>query len=108
MRKIRIFISQPMSGLTAEKIKETRNNVIQKLADYFENVEFIDSFNENALNNSDPIAELGKCVSMMSGADFVFFCKGWENSRGCQVKHCVAVKYDVPQIYEDEDKRYPP
>lgn len=62
----------------------------------------INSFNENALNNSDPITELGKCISLMTSADFVIFCKGWDKSRGCRVEFEVAKQYGIPHDWVDE------
>lgn len=90
-----------MTGRTDEEITEERINAISMVAKRYPlcYVMEIDSFNKGALNNSDPITELGKCVSLMADADVVVFCKGWANSRGCNVEYVVAKQYDIPLIY---------
>lgn len=100
---IKVFISQPMSGRTVQEIKDERASALAELSHSakFKDAILIEinSFNENALNNSDPITELGKCISLMTSADVVVFCDGWGASRGCNVEHEVAVQYDIPYIY---------
>lgn len=103
---IRVFISQPMSGRTVQEIKDERANALAELS---RSAKFkdailveIDSFHENALNDSKPITELGKCISLMANADFVIFCKGWDKSRGCRVEFEVAKQYGIPHDWIDE------
>lgn len=98
---VKVFISQPMAGrtdeaITAERIKAI-STVEKKYSAWY--VVEIDSFNKGALNNSDPVTELGRCVSLMTDADVVVFCDGWQYSRGCNVEHEVAIQYDIPCMY---------
>ena len=98
---IKVFISQPMTGRTDEEITEERIKAIsavQKRYPLYYVME-IDSFNKGALNNSDPITELGKCVSLMADTDVVAFCNGWVDSKGCNVEHEVADQYGIPCVY---------
>ena len=30
-----------------------------------------------------------------------YFCKGWENARGCRIEHAAAVAYGLEVLYED-------
>lgn len=98
----KVFISQPMNGRTAKEIKDERAAVLAKLKNEklrgYILVE-INSFNENALDNSNPIEELGRCVSLMAEADAVVFCNAWEDSRGCNVEYEVAMQYKIPIYY---------
>lgn len=98
---IRVFISQPMTGRTDEEITAQRAKALIQVAKRYPDclVLEIDSFNKGALNNSDPITELGHCVSLMTDADVAVFCDGWGDSKGCNVEHEVAVQYDIPYIY---------
>ena len=100
---IRVFISQPMSGRTVQEIKDERASALAELS---RSAKFkdailieINSFNENALNNSNPVTELGKCVSLMADADVVVFCNGWVDSKDCNVEHEVANQYGIPCVY---------
>lgn len=97
---VKVFISQPMTGKTDEEITAQRANALIQVEKRYSNclVLEIDSFNKGALNNSDPITELGRCVSLMADANVVVFCKGWANSKGCNVEYVVAIQYDLPLI----------
>lgn len=98
---VKVFISQPMTGRTDEEITEERIKAISAVQKKYPlcYVMEINSFNKGALNNSDPITELGRCVSLMADANVVVFCKGWANSKGCNVEYEVALQYDLPLIY---------
>lgn len=94
-KTLRVFISQPMSGKTFEEILAVRDGVKILLCRFYHDcfLEFIESFNPSALGDDKPIEELGKCISLMQGADVVYFAKGYEESRGCSVEFEVASKY---------------
>ena len=38
----------------------------------------------------------------MSLCDAAYFCKGWENARGCRLEHDAAVAYGLEIIYESD------
>lgn len=37
----------------------------------------------------------------MSLCHAAYFCKGWENARGCRIEHDAAVAYGLEVLYED-------
>lgn len=92
---LRVFISQPMSGKTSEKIRAERDGAKNLLRRFYYDylLEFIESFNPSALGDDKPIEELGKCISLMQDADVIYFAKGYEESRGCAVEFETASKY---------------
>ena len=99
--KFRLFISQPMSGLPIEKIKEDR----QRGYEYFKSlgvtdkeIEVIDNLQEDA---EDYIATdyLSNDIKLLGRADGVLFLKGWENARGCKVEYMVAKYYVNGDIF---------
>lgn len=94
-KTLKVFISQPMSGKTSEEIRAVRDGAKNLLCRFYRDcfLEFIESFNPSALGDDKPIEELGKCISLMQGADVVYFAKGYEESRGCSVEFEVASKY---------------
>ena len=51
---MKVFISQPMNGLTNEQIKEERNNILESVKEKYNrnDIELIDSFFENWTVNS--------------------------------------------------------
>ena len=48
-----------------------------------------------------PVRFLAKSLEKMSLCDAVYFCKGWEQARGCRIEHEVAVAYGLNVICEE-------
>lgn len=102
------MLSQPMAGLTDEQIVETRNRAIGVLQEKgFEivNTFFTDEwYNKESLEQRGvvqiPLCFLAKSIDNMSKCHAVYFCKGWENARGCKIEHEIAVSYGLEIIYE--------
>ena len=100
---MKVFISQPMTGLTNEEILKVRNNVITCLTDGYifgvinEEIEFIDSFIQDS--NEKPLYLLGKALEKLSTADICVFVDGWKESRGCRIEHECCVQYGIAKIY---------
>ena len=106
---MKAMLSQPMNGLTEEEIIATRERAIRKLQN--EGYEIINTYFSDEWYGRDsmkergvvqiPICFLAKSLENMSLCDAVFFCKGWENARGCKIEHDVAKAYGVTIIYEE-------
>ena len=100
---MKVFISQPMTGLTNEEILKVRNSFIAYLKDSFvfgvlpDEIEFIDSFIEDS--NEKPLYLLGKALEKLSTADVCIFVDGWKDSRGCRIEHECCVQYGIAKIY---------
>lgn len=101
-----IFISQPMTGFSVEGIKFTRDIVKARISRHFKmkhfgkevDVNFIDNLQEDLPADTHPLEYLGNDIKMLKDADYVFFCKGWEKSRGCNIEFQVAKFYDIPMF----------
>lgn len=100
----KIFISQPMRGLTDEEILKAREEIhIKAEKKIGEPVELIDSFiNEypGEINKSIPVWYLGKSIQFLSQADVAYFGGDWRNARGCKIEHEIAKEYGI-DIIED-------
>ena len=48
-----------------------------------------------------PLCFLAKSLENMSLCHAAYFCKGWENARGCRIEHDAAVAYGLEIIYEE-------
>ena len=90
----KVFISQPMRGLSDTEIKEERKAIIKEHGD----VEFIDSYFESAPASARPLWFLGKSLELLSTADMAFFANGWEDARGCVMEHEACEKYGIEII----------
>lgn len=105
---MKAMLSQPMATKTEEEIIETRERAIQKLEEMgYEVVNTLftdewysfDSMNERGVENV-PLCFLAKSLENMSLCSAVYFCKGWENARGCKIEHEAAKAYGMKIIYE--------
>lgn len=98
---LKIFISQPMNGKTNEEIEDKRDSIISRLSEN-ECVEIIDSFFKDEPYEALPLWYLGESIKLMSEADVVFFCDGWQTARGCQIEHDCALEYGIDTMYEED------
>ncbi len=112
---MKAMISQPMNGLTDDEILETRNKAIKWLGD--NGYDLVDTFFANlskppyiirSTDKSDytiiyrspsPLDEW-RSLELMRQCDAVYFCKGWENYRGCKIEHEAAEAYGLKIIEE--------
>lgn len=102
--KKKVMLSQPMAGKTPEEIVEVRDKAIK----YLEKSGFqvVDTYFPNDLKYltvdilSKPLFLLGKSLMYMSYCDAVYFCKGWDKTRGCRIEHDAAVAYGLEVIEE--------
>lgn len=102
----KIFISQPMNGLSDLQISKDRARIIEGL--YNEGYEpdeitVIDTFIEkNAPDNvNSGLWYLGKSLELLADADIAVFAKGWRNARGCRIEFKCAKEYGISYICED-------
>ncbi len=103
------MISQPMAGKTDEEIAEARDRARAKLREMgyeFVNTLFTDEwYSEAAMEERGvvqvPLCYLAKSLENMSLCHAAYFCKGWENARGCRIEHDAAVAYGLEVLYED-------
>lgn len=94
---MKVFISQPMRGLSDEEIKATREKIISGLEG---DVEIIDSFFEDAPAQAMPLWYLGESIKLLGTADIAIFAKGWKDARGCRIEHACAEEYGIKTIEE--------
>jgi len=107
MRKA--MLSQPMAGKTQEEIIATREKAVAALkARGFEviNTLFTDEwYSKEKMEERGvvqiPLCFLAKSLENMSLCHAAYFCKGWEQARGCKIEHDAAVAYGLVIIYEE-------
>lgn len=97
-----VMISQPMNGKTDEEIQYVRNQVKSKLEKL--GYEVVNSyFNVEPENKKFPaLWYLGESLKIMSNCDCVYFCKGWDSTRGCYMEYAAAKQYGLEVLFEDE------
>lgn len=97
---MRWFISLPMNGRDDEEVKRELNECRQRILTVDEQAEFLDTFIEEAPEDAKGLWYLGKSLEIMDGADACYFCRGWENARGCSLEHYSAKEYGKKIFYE--------
>ena len=106
---MKAMLSQPMAGKTEEEITATREKAVEALkARGYEviNTLFTDDwYSKEAMQKRGvvqiPLCFLAKSLENMSLCNAAYFCKGWENARGCRIEHDAAVAYGLDIIYEE-------
>ena len=104
------MLSQPMSGKTNEEIISTRDRAIADLEERgytIINTLFTDEwYNEKNMEArgvvNRPLCFLAKSLENMSLCHAAYFCKGWENARGCRIEYEAAKAYGLEIIYEND------
>ncbi|MBQ7786226.1 MAG: DUF4406 domain-containing protein [Clostridia bacterium] len=109
MEKMKAMLSQPMAGKTNDEIVVTREKAIAALeAQGYEivNTLFTDEwYGKEAMEARGvvqiPLCFLAKSLENMSLCHAAYFCKGWENARGCRIEHEAAKAYGLKILYEE-------
>lgn len=105
MDKLKIFVSQPMNGLTVEEIKAERHidviDVISRL-DLLENVIVFNNIDQDvsvAEEMGNPrVYMLGESIKYLSNADVAVFIDDWRRSNGCCAEEYICSLYHIPMI----------
>ena len=102
---LKLFISQPMMGMTDEEILKKREQIISMVKAHYGSVEVIDSFvKKNAPKDVNvSLWYLSKSIEFLSMADVAYFTQGWQDARGCKIERECAEAYGV-QIIEEEEQ----
>lgn len=100
------MLSQPMGGKTQEEIVETRERAIRALQDggyKVVNTLFTDEWYSKEARGvvQIPLCFLAKSLENMSLCHAAYFCRGWEQARGCRIEHEAAKSYGLEIIYEE-------
>lgn len=101
---MKVFVSQPMNGLTTEQIKKNRSDSLdylrQIIDEHFEVIQTIYEDYAECKGKNTPLKFLARSIKDLSEADIAYFTKGWELARGCFVEHQAAIRYGIKAIYE--------
>ncbi len=104
------MLSQPMAGKTQEEIVATREKAVAALtANGYQvvNTLFTDEwYSKEKMEERSvvqiPLCFLAKSLENMSLCHAAYFCKGWEQARGCRIEHEAAKAYGLTILYEED------
>lgn len=105
----RAMLSQPMAGKTQEEIIATREKAVATLeALGYEVVNTLftgEWYSKEKMEERGvvqiPLCFLAKSLENMSLCHAAYFCKGWEQARGCKIEHDTAAAYGLEIINEE-------
>lgn len=106
---MKAMLSQPMAGKSEEEIVATRERAIKVLES--KGYEIVNTLFTNEWYSQEnmkkrgvvqiPLCFLAKSLERMSLCHAAYFCKGWEEARGCRIEHEAAKEYGLTIIYEE-------
>lgn len=106
---MKAMLSQPMAGKSDDEIVATREKAVAVLeARGYSVVNTL--FTDDWYNSEQmaargvvqiPLCFLAKSLENMSLCHAAYFCKGWENARGCRIEHEAAKAYGLEILYEE-------
>lgn len=103
---MKVFISQPMSGLTDAEIIAVRAKIFEDYRADHPDAELVDAYRTVKENmgeyytyNHPNVAMLAVAVDSLADADIALFAPGWENHRGCRIEQKIATYYDIATEY---------
>ena len=104
------MLPQPMGGKTEDEIVATREKAISALEEKgykVVNTLFTDEwYSKEKMEERGvvqiPLCFLAKSLENMSLCHTAYFCKGWEQARGCRIEHEAAKAYGLEILYEEE------
>lgn len=98
------MISQPMNGLTEEKVRVNTERLTAILNNMgYEVVEsYIKEEPPSSVKNPS-LWYLAKSLEILSSCDLLYLSKDWEHARGCIVERDCAKQYDIFTIEEGKE-----
>lgn len=97
------MISQPMRGVPEEEICRARNHAVAELVRMGYDIKSdcnVPLFHAQYFRDA-ALFWLGTSLQAMAECDAVYFCKGWEEARGCRIEHEAAMAYGLEVLYEE-------
>jgi hypothetical protein len=103
------MLSQPMANKTEAEIIATREKAIKVIEEkgyQLVNTLFTDEwYSKEQMETRGvvqiPLCFLAKSLENMSLCHAAYFCKGWDQKRGCIIEHEAAIAYGLEVIYEE-------
>jgi len=90
--KKKIYISLPITG--HEDLAKLRAEVGQKGFDA------VTPFDVSPDSNASYAEHMGRDIQALLECDAVYFCRGWQDSKGCQAEYEVAKIYGKQMVFE--------
>ena len=98
MEKKKVYVSLPISGYDINLVKKRAKRAAQYLRD--KGYEPVTPFDVSQDENASYAEHMGKDINALLDCDAVFFLRGWEQSKGCQLERHAAIIYDKEMMHD--------
>lgn len=101
---VKLFISQPMTGISEDKFIEDREFILKKIQALFPDTKFetINPYRRPyAPEDAHPLWYLGRAIQDIPEADAIVFAEDFADAKGSMVEHYICSIYGLPIIMED-------
>lgn len=99
---IKLYISQPIEGKTAEDIEQEKQKALLSVKEkYGDDIEIIERNIHMAQDGKEALCILGNLIRSLSEANVVYFCKNWETEFECEIENRCALEYGNSIVIED-------
>lgn len=100
----KVFISQPMNGLSDGQIFKARTEAWRSIREEMgQDVHFVGSIIRDDVPSrvkNSPLWYLGGSIKLLAEADAAYFLDGWADSNECIIEHAACVLYGINIIKE--------
>lgn len=103
--KTKLFISQPMTGVSIDAFNANRERILRKYEKYFKNCDYevINPYTrDDAPEDADKLWYLGRALMDIGSADIVIFAKNADTAKGCIIERMVCELYNIEHMNESE------
>lgn len=104
VERMKVFISQPMKGLSDKEILAVRDKAAKSVEMLVGRpVVILDSLvlKDPPEGVNEGLWYLSRSIATLSNADIAYFCEGWQDARGCKIEHTCAIEYGIRVLSED-------
>lgn len=96
---MKIYISLPITGYDLSERRKYAERVKAHLKRIHQQAEVVTPFDVNPDQELSYAEYMGNDIAALLTSDAVYFCKGWDKSRGCRLEHSAAVEYKISTIF---------
>lgn len=101
MKAKKVFISVGMRGREEETVRKDINRAMLKIIGKFgPNVRFVHNYDCAGPDDAGRLYYLGEAIKKLGDCDACYFCKGWQNHKGCLAEMEICKIYGIEIIEE--------
>lgn len=95
----KVFISVGMRGRQDEEVrKDIKRAILKTVGLVGPNVRFVHNYECVAPDDAGQLYYLGEAIKKLGDCDACYFCKGWQNHKGCLAEMEICKIYGIEII----------